>query len=81
MGSPKKIKATLELVCALYYVLFVRFTMIYIFNTKRFIKNYFFGYSLDLYEVLSPADGHEFWMQPTGNGSTIFIQSVRLDYA
>jgi hypothetical protein len=40
----------------------------------NFFASYFFGYSLDLYMVISPTSGgsagHEFWVQPIGDAST-----------
>ncbi|XP_047092941.1 uncharacterized protein LOC124704713 [Lolium rigidum] len=46
------------------------------------ISGYPFSYSLDPYVVLSPARRgapcYGYWVQPTGNGSTGFLQPVRL---
>jgi hypothetical protein len=44
--------------------------------------NYSFGYALDPYVILSPAGGclpvYRYLVQPLGEGSTGFIQPVRL---
>jgi hypothetical protein len=43
---------------------------------------YYYGYALNPYVALSPTSGgagcHGFWMQPFEDGSTGFIQLVRL---
>ncbi|KAK1612226.1 hypothetical protein QYE76_035899 [Lolium multiflorum] len=48
------------------------------------ILGYPSGYALDPYVVLSPAfhgpPGHGFWVQPFGDGSTGFLQPVRLAF-
>jgi hypothetical protein len=50
-------------------------------NIGSFI-GYSFGYLLDLYVVLSLAcgapPGHGYWVQPFGNGSTGYIQPIRM---
>jgi hypothetical protein len=50
-----------------------------------FYAGYSFGYPLDPYVVLSPtrgaARGDGFWVQPFGDGSSGFIQPVRLAVA
>jgi hypothetical protein len=55
-------------------------------NRKKFIfVCYSFGYPLDLYVVLFPtrevAGGDGFWVQPFRDGSSGFIQLVRLAVA
>jgi hypothetical protein len=48
-------------------------------------SGYPYGYSLDLYVVLSPtretAGGDGFWVQPFGDGSSGSIQPVRVAIA
>jgi hypothetical protein len=59
----------------------------FVFNKlkKIFLAGYSYGYPLDSYMVLSPTrgatGGDEFWVQPFGDGSSGFIQPVRLAVA
>jgi hypothetical protein len=60
--------------------------ILYLTNRKTLIFAGFpYGYPLDLYVVLSPirraAGSDGFWMQPFGDGSSGFIQPVRLAVA
>jgi hypothetical protein len=56
------------------------------FLTKKklpsFFAGYFGGYPPDLYVVLSTAGGRStgygYWVQPTGNGGSEFLQPVRM---
>jgi hypothetical protein len=56
----------------------------FVFNNpkKFFLAGYSYGYPLDLYVVLSltrgGAEGNGFWVQPFGDGSSGFIQPVRV---
>lgn len=51
-------------------------------KNKGSCSGYSFVYSLDPYVVLSTvggrATGYGYWVQPTGNGSTGFLQPVRM---
>jgi hypothetical protein len=57
----------------------------FIFNKSHFplfFTGYSFGYPLDPYMVLSPTygapSGHGYLVQPFGNGSTGYIQPIRV---
>jgi hypothetical protein len=59
---------------------------LYLTNQKTLIfAGYPYGYPLDPYVVLSPTRGAAgsdgFWVQPFGDGSSGFIQPVRLAVA
>ena len=86
-GVAKKDKAHIRVgVCALLWAIWnVRNGCI--FNKKKFsiiFAGYSHGYPLDPYVVLSSpggrAPGFGYWVQPTGDGSTGFLQPVRLVY-
>jgi hypothetical protein len=86
-GVTKKNKGHIRVgVCALLWAIWnVRND--FIFNKKNFpsfLQVYSTSYSLDPYAVLSPAGGcapgYGYWVQPLGDGSTGFIQPVRLAY-
>jgi hypothetical protein len=59
----------------------------FVFNkpNKFFLAGYSYAYPLDLYVVLSPTrgatGGDRLWVQPFGDGSSRFIQPVRLTVA
>jgi hypothetical protein len=49
------------------------------------LVGYSFGYPLDPYVVFSPAgeaaSGHEYWVQLIGDGSTGYLQPIRLRFS
>jgi hypothetical protein len=86
-GVDKKSKAHIRVgVCALLWAIWnVRNNCIFDKKKLSIISaGYSFGYPLDPYVVLSAPRGgapcHGYWVQPTGNGSTGFLQPVRLAF-
>jgi hypothetical protein len=82
MELSKMRKPTLELVYVLLCGLYGMFGTILSLTNQLFhhFAGFPFGYPLDPYVVLSPADGaapgHGFWVQPFGNGCSGYIQPI-----
>jgi hypothetical protein len=87
-GIPKKDLILLRVgVCAMIWTMW-NTRNDFIFNKPKknlILASYSYGYPLDPYVVLSPtrgaACGDGFWVQPFGDGSSGFIQPVRMAIA